>query len=194
LIIDLRGNGGGNEQVLMDGVLRYLVSEPVEIGVLRVSNCGSLSRFMRGWELGAVETAQDGGLPSNALTEELNRRFPAVFADSAVLTPQEERFLGKAWLLVDGAVYSAADGFAAKCKAANLATLVGSRTKGGGMSSQPIPFSLPNSGILVFFEDVVAINDDGTCSAFLGTLPDVEMKGEDALDHCLRLIAEGFEG
>jgi|GEM_PF-5979026 len=188
LIIDLRGNGGGNSEVLTRGVLEYLVKEPVKMDFVWVSGCGSLTRFLRGWDSVTLENAEKNP-PENDSIGKLRKQFPAVFTKTDGLTPGEKCFSGKAWVLVDGGVASAAEDFVILCKKAKLATLVGKRTKGGGMSSQPVVFSLPNSGLVVFFEDVAYIDDDGACNTLAGTEPDVIASG-DALEYCLTLIGQ----
>lgn len=191
LIIDIRGNGGGNEAVLIDGVLKYLVRERAELPKLLVSNGGALSCFLRGWKPEYFD--QDVSLEDADRAEliesmkELQDQFPVVYADVGVMEPLEQNFKGKAWLLIDGGVGSAAADFTKSCKSAGLATLVGSRTASGG-SGQPIFFPLPNSGLLVFFEDVVCINDDRTCGAFVGAAPDIDAAGADALEVCVEQI------
>lgn len=189
LIIDMRGNGGGNSKVLLEGVLPFPVPEPMEVSAVSVSLCGPLTRFLRGWNPEELQHAPDGA-PESSLAEELRQRFSVVVAKSVTLSPGEKRFMGKTWALVDGWVYSAAEDFVILCKTAKLATLVGARTQGGGgLSSQPVVFSLPNSGLVVFLEDVAHIGDDGACSSLVGTTPDIAAEGE-ALEVCLKRIAE----
>jgi len=155
---------------------------------LLVSNGGALSCFLRGWQTeDSTENTFWRDARQSELAKELQEQFPVVYADVSVMDPLENRFKGKAWLLIDGGVGSAAADFTKSCKSAGLATLVGSRAGSGG-SGQPIFLPLPNSGLLVFFEDVVGINDDGTCAAFVGTAPDIDVSGADALDVCVEQI------
>ena len=124
------------------------------------------------------------------------KKFEAVFIDEQVygLTEKNVGFDGRLWLLVDENVWSAAEGFTIFCKSTGFATVIGERTGGGGKSEVPIAFPLPNSGLLVLFEDVLGFNDDGTCNAFVGTTPDIEVADpDDALEVCLDVI-EGMHG
>lgn len=47
-------------------------------------------------------------------------------------------FKGKIYLLVDGAVFSASDGFASFAQNSNFATVIGERTAGDGININPI--------------------------------------------------------
>ena len=78
----------------------------------------------------------------------------------------------KRWVLVDDAVYSAAESFAYFCKKTGWATLVGTATDGDGLGVTPVMFDLPNTGILVRFSAQVGENPDGTCNTERGTMPD----------------------
>lgn len=78
----------------------------------------------------------------------------------------------KRWVLVDDAVYSAAESFAYFCKKTGWATLVGTTTDGDGLGATPIMIDLPNTGILVRFSVQVGENPDGTCNTESGTTPD----------------------
>ena len=76
------------------------------------------------------------------------------------------------WVLIDDAVYSAAESFAYFCKKTGWATLVGTTTDGDGLGWTPTMVDLPNTGILVRFSTLVGENPDGTCNAEAGTAPD----------------------
>lgn len=78
----------------------------------------------------------------------------------------------KRWVLVDDAVYSAAESFAYFCKKTGWATLVGSATDGDGLGVTPVMVDLPNTGILVRFSAQAGENPDGTCNTERGTMPD----------------------
>ena len=78
----------------------------------------------------------------------------------------------KRWVLVDDAVYSAAESFAYFCKKTGWATLVGTATDGDGLGVTPVMIDLPNTGILVRFSAQAGENPDGTCNTERGTMPD----------------------
>ena len=96
------------------------------------------------------------------------------------------------WLVVDGAVFSAADKFAAFCAATGWATVVGRRTAGDGLGLTPVLLLLPESGILVRFAITAGENPDGSMNAALGTSPEIlSIRDQLPLDRCLAQIRGG---
>ena len=96
----------------------------------------------------------------------------------------------KFWLLISSDVYSGADSFADVCKKTGFATVVGERTGGGGTNGLwPMYIVLPNSGLLIKFDFMYGLTDDGYCTDEFGTAPDIyNLPGKDALETCLETI------
>ena len=96
----------------------------------------------------------------------------------------------KFWLLVSGDVYSAADRFTYVCKKTGFATVIGTNTKGAGNNGLwPMYIVLPNSGLLIKFDFIYGLTDDGYCTDEVGTAPDIyNLPGKDALETCLETI------
>ena len=96
----------------------------------------------------------------------------------------------KFWLLVDSGVYSEADRFAYVCKKIGFATVVGTNTGGAGTNGKsPMYIVLPNSGLLIKFDFMYGLNEDGYCSDEFGTAPDIyNLPGKSALGTCLETI------
>ena len=96
----------------------------------------------------------------------------------------------KFWLLISSDVYSGADSFADVCKKTGFATVVGERTGGGGTNGLwPMYIVLPNSGLLIKFDFMYGLTDDGYCTDEFGTAPDIyNLPGKDALETCLEEI------
>lgn len=190
LIIDIRGNGGGNDELWVNGLVKPLSSKSMEQTKQQLTLCGPLTRYLRKEDVPEPDAPSSEKPSLPWLTEALSAKLPVAYEDHT-LYPRDRKsvgFTGKVWLLTDGICFSSSDGFAAMCKSTGFATVVGTRTHGGGLSSQPIAFPLPNSGLCVFFEDVVGLNEDGTCNAYIGTAPDIEVSG-DALEYCLSQIS-----
>ncbi|WP_255818617.1 S41 family peptidase [Treponema putidum] len=96
----------------------------------------------------------------------------------------------KFWLLVDSGVYSEADRFAYVCKKSGFATVVGSNTGGAGTNGKsPMYIVLPNSGLLIKFDFMYGLTEDGYCTDEFGTAPDIyNFPGKSALGTCLEEI------
>ena len=96
----------------------------------------------------------------------------------------------KFWLLVDSGVYSEADRFAYVCKKIGFATVVGTNTGGSGTNGKsPMYIVLPNSGLLIKFDFMYGLTEDGYCTDETGTAPDIyNLPGKSALGTCLETI------
>ena len=110
--------------------------------------------------------------PEFVSTLGLTHYYHSVESIHSDATLPENLLAARRWVLIDDAVYSAADSFAYFCKTTKWATLVGAATDGDGLGMTPIPIDLPNTGILVRFSSQVGENTDGTCNTESGTSPD----------------------
>lgn len=105
--------------------------------------------------------------------------------------PEDRLFNGKIWVLVSGNVYSSSESFALFCKSTGFATLVGTQTGGDGIGTDPVVFSLPNSGIYVRYAPMYGTTLDGRSSEEFGTTPDIiSPEGQSPLDTCLEAISQ----
>lgn len=104
---------------------------------------------------------------------------------------KEKMLKGKLWLLVSDTVFSSSEYAAIFSKATGFMTLVGTRTGGEGIGSDPLPILLPNSGLIVQYAAEYGALPDGSGSQEYGTMPDIlSSEGESALDTCLRAIGQ----
>lgn len=104
---------------------------------------------------------------------------------------KEKMLKGKLWLLVSDTVFSASEYAAMFSKATGFMTLVGTRTGGEGIGSDPLPIILPNSGLIVQYAAEYGALPDGSGSQEYGTMPDIlSPEGESALDTCLKAIGQ----
>ena len=86
-------------------------------------------------------------------------------------------FNGKIYLLVDGEVFSSSETFAYFSKATKFATIIGERTGGDGIGTDPLITTLPNSGISIRYTGEMGLNIDGSANEEMRTKPDFEIKG-----------------
>ena len=189
LIIDIRGNSGGSDLYWMGCIMSPLLQETLEVSFYRVMKNGSYARtFHSTIEWTDLATLPDlAGLPS-----EVRADFAFASTDLRSIEPDNSvNFDGEIFLLVDRGVASAAENFAAIAAASKWATLAGTRTGGDGTSTDPILFSLPNSGIVIRMPAILGLNPDGSANAEVGTQPDILIApGEDALNAVLEIIKE----
>lgn len=183
LIIDIRGNGGGNS-----GYWRqYLVWPNAKEDL-------SSSRYylykINDWTIDYTETCGVELYDISSLPESFQAEGFTHYAVSQInFEKAENPYSGRIWVLVDRSVYSASEEFATFCKNTGFATLVGSATGGDDPLIDPMVVSLPTSGFLFKMSTFYGLNADGTSNELEGTKPDILITPkEDALDVCLAAI------
>lgn len=187
LVIDIRGNSGGSDLTWINKLVSPLLQEPITY---------TRHAALRGGDLGLNYWGFDRNLlPLNNLPDapnyppELFTDFRYAIKSAMTLASQGTGFGGKIYLLIDGGVSSASEGFAMFAKSTGWATLVGQHTGGDGGGSTPILFKLPRSGLVVRMRLEMTLNPDGSSNAEHGTTPDIVVPaGGDALSMTLQLI------
>lgn len=202
LIIDVRGNGGGDDRFWMVNVVRPLLAWPITGSGGGVSRSGEYVKpFLAAnnrveAEIGGVtrkSSSLDKGSLDSVLTQEQVRNLPPevlgegfsdpLRTDTTILPSGECPYDGRVFLLVDRTVFSAAESFAQFCRSSGWATVVGECTGGDGGASTPAMVTLPNSKIPVFFPSEMGLNPDFTANEETHTMPDVvvEQSPEDLI-------------
>lgn len=179
LILDIRGNGGGNSSYWRINMVPLLINEPITYNTYSLYRGGEYAEaFMQARRLTEglqpIANIKDEELPK--IPPEATTMFKNYNKNVDIVTPYHSvGFKGKIYLLVDSSVYSSAEGFAAFAKGTGFATVVGGRTGGDGLGIDPLVAALPNSGYVFRFSLQMGLNSDGSCNEEVKTVPDVEV-------------------
>ena len=201
LIIDVRGNGGGDEDDWRSGIVPFLAQQEYEFNWFWGAKSGALNLMVEP-ELDKNQWKRWARSITRYTDDSWQKDFPYIspdmltdidtFLKASVTTgcaDVPDKFHGKIWVLVDTYSYSATDGFAYFCKETEFATLVGTKTGGNGTGATPNFMALPYSGLIVEYEPYLKFNSDGTCNGTSGTVPDIVVEeGGDTLETCLMAI------
>lgn len=187
LIIDIRGNGGGNsfywyDLIVTPNAKTYLQSDSYYLYKMN-DYTYDYSVNVCGRTLQDISQLPEGFDPLDFTHFTVTRQYvPAA----------EDPYPGDIWLLVDENNYSAAEEFAVFAKNSGFATLVGtSRTGGDSPACTPMLLTLPESGFIFRMSTFYGLNPDGTSNERYGTAPDILVKPtEDPLEAVLQKIAE----
>lgn len=177
LIIDIRGNEGGNNLYWKHHIVPLLINNPISYDLYLLYRGGDYADdFLKARNLteglkpiSEIKKEQLPYLPSEATT--LFKFYSKITEN--IEPDHSVGFKGKIYLLVDGAVFSASDGFASFAQNSDFATVVGERTAGDGININPILAALPNSGYVFRFSTAMGLTSDGSCNEEVKTIPDV---------------------
>lgn len=181
LVIDIRGNGGGDSRYWSDNIVPMLINKPIDDTQYVAYRGGSFTEeFIKskngfGYEkLKPISNISKENLKE--LPPELEKDFKYYKKDTIHYEPKNSiGFNGKIYLLVDGSVFSSSEAFAVFAKSTGFATLVGETTGGDGIGDDPAICVLPNSGYAFTFSKQMGLTSDGTCNFEHKTEPDIRV-------------------
>jgi len=184
LIIDIRGNGGGDSRYWSDNIAPMLLNKQVNDTQYLAFRGGSFveqfvkDRFGFGYSrLHKISDIDNGTLKN--LPPELKEEFKYYTNNNISYAPKNSiGFSGKIYLLVDGGVFSSAEAFAVFAKDTGFATLVGDKTGGDGIGFDPAVCTLPNSGYIFRFPLEMGLTSDGTSNFEHKTEPDIKVSAK----------------
>ncbi|WP_446899686.1 S41 family peptidase [Clostridium sp. LBM24168] len=184
LIIDIRGNSGGDSTYWSDNIIPILISKPIYSKEYTAYRGGQFSEsFIKerngsGYtKLKSISSIYKENLTK--LPPELKKDFKYYDKNISCIKPKDSiNYRGKIFLLVDKNVFSSSEKFAAFSKSTGFAVLVGERTEGDGIGNDPAVCSLPESGYEFVFPKEMGLNSDGSCNFENGTEPDIEISAE----------------
>ncbi|MEA4920442.1 MAG: S41 family peptidase [Clostridiaceae bacterium] len=200
VIIDIRGNGGGDSGIWQKGLSRLFYDRQKPITTIGGFKAGCLDFFAQSaddnsYTLYPVYSDDPALLYPD---EKVNEIMRDAGLDNIVVTtrnalipgPPDNTFKGNVWLLVDSRCVSSSEMLALFCQSTGAATVIGTQTGGmGWLGFYPIfkRVELPNSGMCIEFEWIAYLNKDGSFNEFEGMTPDIETD-RDALEVCLEMI------
>lgn len=197
LVIDIRGNTGGNDQYWMD-LVSTISDKSYKCRGYRLFR--NSSKVIENYtKVRNVKLNDIDELPKNILKKapkeatEIFTHFE--YNEETVEGKGENPFKGKIYLLVDDYVFSGAESFSIFCKEQNFATIIGSKTGGDGYVYDPVLFKLNNSGLLVRMSSTMYLTDSGICDEEEKVTPDIEVNNTkrytiSKLDSCLNKVLE----
>lgn len=188
LIIDIRGNGGGNRKPIYT-LLPYFISSPkvINVNAFRINNdidpdinepIGGLERRMAYPEKSVHWTADE-----RELIGEFKQGFkPEWKFDKtkfskwhySVVSPNNKHYGKPVMLLMDANNFSASDIFLAAFKGSENIKLVGSKSGGGSGFTQLN--LLPNAGLIYLLSRMASFQPNGKLYDGNGIIPDVEVE------------------
>lgn len=176
LVIDIRGNGGGDSQYWEEFLLPLIVSVEVRNLEYTFIKAGPLFKKVRryeGYKRLNANTLRSFGFPEKTIN--YLKDFSFYTNHERVVNPNNEsvKFGGKIYLLVDEKVFSSAEMLASFMKETNIATLIGTTTGGDGIGTDPFQISLPKSGFVMRFPKQMGVTGKGSINDLEKTKPDI---------------------
>ncbi len=171
LIIDVRGNLGGNYAAWIYPIVRPLIQDAAVFQSYLAYRTDKHSDAYR-TAIGITELVSKGHfgyLPPEAYGDEFE-----IYNYEHTFTPTYEvDFNGDISVLSDQVCYSATEGFLCFCKQTGFATIYGIASGGDGIMEFPSFFTLPNSKIVITVTSALGLNQTGHSSEEYRTQPDV---------------------
>lgn len=202
LVIDIRGNGGGDSGYWYKYLLPKLIDKTYTATNYNFWKDGEIvNKFLKksgtlsDKDFGEIENLNTKTLVN--LPKDITTDFKYYSKIIREISPNENsvNFKGNVYLLVDRYVYSSSEALASFAKESGFATLIGERTGGDGLGSDPLLDVLPNSGYVFRFSKDMGVNSDGTCNEEFKTEPDYNIEIPNKMtniedDSCIKKVLE----
>lgn len=172
LIIDIRGNGGGDTRYWENNIVSPLISKPCKANTYCVFRGDYIKPFIRIRFPLLLKNIKE--LPKGLKYPNNLKDFQSCTIGGNEVNPKGIiRFKGKIFLLVDDNVFSSSESFAVFSKSTGFAKLIGTTTGGDGIGIDPCIAALPNSGLIFRFPIDMGLNPDGRPNEEFHTTPDI---------------------
>lgn len=178
LIIDIQGNPGGDSTYWQDYLIPKITNKTLTQNVYSFMKNGKIFEDifkLYGYEDVTEEAMADLDFPE--VTSEIAKKFDKYSFEAITVEPSEKsiNFGGNVYLLVDRDVFSSAEALASFAKETGFATLVGEKTGGDGIGTDPYQVDLPKTGFVMRFPKELGITENGVIDELEKTTPDIKI-------------------
>lgn len=181
LVIDIRGNGGGTD--LYSNLLCSFLTDRSP----KYYFCIRKTKFMQD-RFCFLSEMDMKDLPKNNYNLD---GFQALnINNNNKLSKVTNKFKGRVYILIDGAVYSASEHFVDGVKTSDKVKFIGTTTSGDGTGWGPIATYLPKSKIIIQMTPGLTINEDGTVNEEVCNNPDIYI--EQSIDDYSKFLKSGL--
>ncbi|MFX0091083.1 MAG: S41 family peptidase [Candidatus Hodarchaeota archaeon] len=171
LIIDIRGNPGGEYLSWIKYIVKPFIKVPTPLEMYVAYRNGNFCNFYRD---AAGFTTEVSKTYFDYLPPEVHGDDFTIYNWSGIFTPTGEvNYNGSISLLTDNVVYSAAECFSLFCKQSGFATIYGTTTGGDGILPGYTFYVLPNSKLVIRIATTLGLDSTGHASEEVRTQPDV---------------------
>lgn len=188
LVIDIQGNDGGTTEYWSEYIVPYLINDTLAYHYyLSFKFSDKLKTFKPSYFERPIDK-ENVKLP-NLPSELLEDKWGFTLIDQVIIPKRDVKtFEGKIYLLVDGTVFSSAEALAVMFKITKLGLVVGDRTNGDGIGTDPLLLTLPNSGIVIRYTGEMGLNSDGSANEESKTVPDIKIDASSEKERLEKLI------
>lgn len=176
LVIDIRGNGGGDSRYWQEFLLPKIIDKDYQTKTYNFIKSGELNKkIIKQENFSPDVTGFLNQSDFNADVKEVLKDFDYYSSNDDIIKARKDsiNFKGDIYLLVDGGVYSSSEKLASFCKETKLAKLVGTKTAGDGIGFDPMQVDLPNSGYILRFSNNLGLSESGSINEMDKTSPDI---------------------
>lgn len=198
LVIDIRGNSGGNNNYWINFLVPRIISSPLIYETYSFYRGGNIiNNLLENYNIKNIPKVKD--LTKTQLpkaSDEIFNNFKYFTNNIIKLEPRNTiNFNGRIYLLIDENVTNEANSFAIFANQSNFATTIGKKTTGSETNKNSAIVMLPNSGFLFAFPSSLNTTKDGTSILDHGTIPKYEVSDSSknvdfAKDKCIEKVLE----